>query len=194
MSSCRRADQADRELVDHALEIFVARGVLLAHLREHHDPFGSARRVRGAEHRDAAAPHARQIADRLLQLVRADVASAADDDVFFAPGEEQRAFGQVGAVAGVDPLAGEQRLRRLGIAVVARGGRRAAELQQAFLPVGQLQARAVDDAEVVARDRRAAADDDERRRIVRRQRTRLPPCARNERDRGGRRARTCPVS
>src|SRR6185369_13514537 len=109
--------------------------------------------------------HARKIAHRLLELVGADVAAAADDDVLLAPGEEQSAFGQVGAVAGVDPFAGEQRFGRLGIAVVAGSGGGAAELQQSFLPVGLFHAGAVHHANVVAGNRRTAADDDQRRGI-----------------------------
>src|SRR5437667_180853 len=133
----RRADQADGKLVDPAPDLGVARRVDLARLGEHYDAFGPARRVHAAEHRHAAAPDAGDAADRFLELVGADVASAADDDVLFTAGDVEVAFGQVGAIAGVHPFAVEQSLRRLGIAVVAAGRRRAAELQLTFAAVGK---------------------------------------------------------
>src|SRR2546430_15849285 len=85
----RSADQVHRELVDAMPELVVERGVAAARLGEHHHALGAARAVHGAEHRDAAAADARQVADRLLQLVGADVATALDDDVLLAPGDVQ---------------------------------------------------------------------------------------------------------
>ena len=49
--------------------------------------------------------------DRFFQLVRADVAAAADDDVLLAPGEVQHAVVEIGAVAGVQPFAVEELAR-----------------------------------------------------------------------------------
>ena len=143
----------------------MARSVLIAHLGQHHDALRAGSRVLAAEHGDATAPNAGEVAHRLFELVGADVAAAADDDVLLAAGEKQHPFGEVGAVPGVHPFAVEQRFRRRRIAVVAGGGRRAAELQQSFLPVGQFQTRGVHRANVVAGDRRAAADHDQRRRV-----------------------------
>ena len=126
-----------------------------ARLGEHHDALGAARRVLAAEHRDAAAAHAGNVADRFLQLVGADVAAAADDDVLLAAGDVEHAVGEVGAIAGVHPVAVEQALGRFRVAVVAAGRRRAAELQRAFGAVGQLDAGGVDHAQLVIRDRAA---------------------------------------
>ena len=137
-----------------------------AGLGEHHDALGSARRVLAAEYRHAAAAHAGNVADRFLQLVRADVATAADDDVLFAAGDVEHAVGEIGAIAGVHPLAVEQALGRLGVAVVAAGRRGAAELERAFGAVGQLDAGGVDHAQLVVRDRLAAAHHLERCRIA----------------------------
>ena len=72
----------------------------------------------------AAAPHAGDIADRFFQLVGADVAAAADDDVLLAPGEVQHAVVEIGAVAGVQPFAVEELARGLGVAVIAARRRR----------------------------------------------------------------------
>src|SRR6185436_3727195 len=147
------ADQVYRQLVDHAFQVVLPRRVLLLHFREHHDAFRAARRIPAAEYGDAAAPHAGEVAHRLLEFVGTDIAAAADDDVLLAPGEEQCAAGKIGAVAGVDPVAAaEERLGGFRVAVVARGGRGAAELQVSFLPVRQLQPRRVHHADVVARN------------------------------------------
>ena len=170
----RRADQADGKLVDPAPDLGVARRVDLARLGEHYDAFGPARRVHAAEHRHAAAPDAGDAADRFLELVGADVASAADDDVLFTAGDVEVAFGQVGAISGVHPFAVEQSLRRLGIAVVAAGRRRAAELQLTFAAVGKLQTGGVDHPQIVVGNRGSAAHQLERRGVVRPRRHRFP--------------------
>ena len=132
----RPADQVHRELVDAMPELVVERGVAAARFGEHHHALGAARAVHGAEHRDAAAADARQVADRLLQLVGADVAPPFDDDVLLAPGDVEHAAGHVGAVSRVHPFAREQALRGFGIAVVAGGGRRPPELELALVAVG----------------------------------------------------------
>ena len=169
----RRADQAHRQLVDLALQFLVAGGVALARFGEHHHALGAAGGVGRAEHRHAAAPHAGEIADRLLELVGADVAAAADDDVLLAPGDVEPSFREIGAIAGVDPLAVEQRLRGLRVAVVAGRGRWAAELKLSLVAVGKLEPGRVDHAQVVIRDCRAAGHDLERRRVVGLRRFRL---------------------
>src|SRR5436190_955461 len=82
-----------------------ARRVALACLGEHDHALRAAGRVRRAEHRHAAAPYAGQVAHAFLELVRADVAAAADDDVLLSPGDIEAPFGEVGAIARVHPLA-----------------------------------------------------------------------------------------
>ena len=118
----------------------------LARLREHHDALGAARRMRRAEHRHATAAHARQVAHGFLELVGTDVAAAADDDVFLAPGDVHAPFGEIGTIAGVHPVAVEQSLRGLRIAVVAAGGGGPAELKLAFVAIGELEAPRIDHA------------------------------------------------
>src|SRR5207245_5258014 len=124
----------------------------------HDHPLGAAGLVGRAEYRNTAAPHAGQVADRFLELVGADVAAAADDDVFFASGDVEAAFGQVGAIAGIHPFAVEQAFGRLLIAVITAGGRGAAELELSFVAVGELEPRAVDHAQVVIGQHQAAGD------------------------------------
>src|SRR5262249_49241926 len=77
----RRADQADRKRIYFFLQIFMVRLLFITRLCEHHHAFRAARAVHRAEYRDAAAPDAGQVADRFFELVGADVAAAADDDV-----------------------------------------------------------------------------------------------------------------
>ena len=88
MSSAGAPIRSTAQLVDHALQVVVARGVARRASRRA-PPRARCRwpRSRAAEHRDAAAAHAGEVADRLLQLVGADVAPAADDDVLLAAGE-----------------------------------------------------------------------------------------------------------
>ena len=123
-------------------------------------------RIGAAEHGDAAPAHAGHRADRVLHLVRIDVAPAADDDVLDAAGEVHLAVGDVGAVAGVEPVAVEQAPRLLRIAVVARGGRRPLELQPSLDALAQLLAERVDDADLVPRQRASAGDEAQRAGIV----------------------------
>ena len=163
----RRTDQADGELVDLRFQLLVARGIALARLGEDDHALGAARRIGRAEHRHAAAAHSGEVAHPFLELVGADVAPAADDDVLLAAGDVEAAFRHVSAVAGVDPFAVEQRLRRLRISVVAGGGRGTAELQLPLAAVRKLETRRVDHAQVVIRNHRAARHDFQRRGVRR---------------------------
>src|SRR5258708_2867642 len=133
--TARGGDQADGELVDLDLQFLVARRIALARLGEHHHALGAADRVGRAKHGDAAAAHAREIAHRFFELVRADVASAADDDVLLAPGAIEAALDRRRTTARVHPVPLEPPLGRLGVAVVAAGGRRPAELKQSLAAV-----------------------------------------------------------
>ena len=61
----------------------------VARLGDDDQPFGAGPRVLDAEGGDAAAPHARHVGDRFLDLLRIDVAAAGDDDVLHAAGDEE---------------------------------------------------------------------------------------------------------
>ena len=100
----------------------------------------------GAEHRDAALAHAGQIAHRLLEVVGVEVAAGADDHLLRPPGEIELAVGQVAVVAGGEPAVADQCGGGRRIAVIAGGGRGAAELHRADGALGQGMALGVDDA------------------------------------------------
>ena len=134
--------------------------------REDDQAFGSAVRVRAAEHGDAAAADAGDAADGVFKLMWVDIASAANDDVLDPAGEVNLAIGGVGAVAGIEPVAVEQALRLSGIAEISCGGRGALEFQSALDPLTHFTAQRVDNPHRVARQRAAAGDEAQGRRIV----------------------------
>src|SRR3989304_5304104 len=84
-------------------------------------PLGAGSGIGAAEHRDATAPHARDIAHRLLELIGIDVAAAADDQVLDAAGEENLAAAELGVIAGIEPFTVEQLARLVGVAVIPAG-------------------------------------------------------------------------
>ena len=99
------------------------------------------------------------VADRVLDLMRMDVLTGADDDVLDSAGDEEVAAGHVGAVAGVEPSVVEQ-LPRLGrIMEIARSRRWPAEFEATFLPFAEFPPDIVNDANLVVGDRLAAGDD-----------------------------------
>ncbi len=155
----RTVDQRRRQLLDAALQRLLPLRVGLASLGHHHHPLGRPARVGHAEDDHATLADAGQFADRGLQFERVQVVAGADDEILVAAGDEEFAAGQIAEVAGVAPVAVEQLRRGLGVAEVAGGGRRAAELDPTLLPLRQQAAVAVDDADLVAGQRRAAGDD-----------------------------------
>ncbi len=166
----RRADEIDGHGLDLLRELRPGFLADLAGLRQDDELLGGRDGVGAAEDRHAALAHARQVADRLLQLLRVDVAAGADDHVLGAAGDEDLALGDVGHVARVEPVAVEQLPGGLRVAVVAAGGGGPAELQAALLALAELGAGGVDDADLVARQRVAAADEAQRGLVVRRRR------------------------
>ena len=84
----------------------VSRAAARAQLGQHDEPLGAAARIGPAEHRDAALADAVDRADRVLDLLRVQVAAATDHDVLDAAGDVDVAVGDVGPVAGVEPAAG----------------------------------------------------------------------------------------
>ena len=135
-------------------------------LGQHHQPLGAGRRVGAAEHGHAALAHAVDLAHRLFDLLRVQVAPAADHDVLHAAGDIDVAVGDVGAIAGVEPAVVEQLRRLRRVAVVAVRGRRPLELESAFDTFGDFVPGLVDDAHRVAGKRPAAADKAQRAGIV----------------------------
>ena len=86
----------------------------------------------------ASLAHAGQVRNSGFEVGRVDVDSAADDEVFCAAGEEQLARGEVAEVAGVQPVAGEQRGVGRRVLVVPVRRRRPAELDPALRAFGKL--------------------------------------------------------
>ena len=115
-----------------------------------------------AERRHPTRQQPRQSADGCLDVGRMDIAAAADDQVFRPRGDIDVVVGDVGEVAGLPPVAGEQPPRRRVVAPVAARRRRPAKLQSAFPPLRQLKPRSIDDADIVAGQRAAAGDEGNR--------------------------------
>ena len=65
-----------------------------------------------------------------------NIASGTDDNVLDASGYIDFSLGQVGQIAGVQPVFVKQALGFLRITVIAAGGRGAAKLQPPFLAFG----------------------------------------------------------
>ncbi len=67
--------------------------------------------IGAAEHRDATLANAGNVANRLLEIVRINIAAAADDHVLDAPAEVDLAVDEIGVIAAVEPVAVETSLR-----------------------------------------------------------------------------------
>ena len=104
----RQTDQIDSNRLNVANQALARRRVGLPGLRQHDQALGPARWVRAREHGNATLANARSVADRQLQVLRVDVAPAADDQVLYAAGDVDLAVGAVGIVARVQPLIMEQ--------------------------------------------------------------------------------------
>jgi hypothetical protein len=83
----RQADHLDGRFVDLLAQRFASRGVFLARLGEHDQPLAGTHRVVAGEHCDATAADSRQVADRLFEFVRIEVATAADDQILDPAGQ-----------------------------------------------------------------------------------------------------------
>ena len=134
-----------------------------ARLRHHHQPLGAQGRVGDPEGGDAALAHAVDAVDHRLRLVRVDVAPGLDDDVLPPSRQEQLAAGQVAEVARVEPpVAGGDGPGRVGVAVVTRHRRRAAELHPSLEALAEGGAGLVGDPQLVPRQGGAARDERQR--------------------------------
>ena len=137
------------------------RRLRLARFRHDDQPFGSRHPVGRAEDRHAALAYAGQLADRLFQFIGIDVAPAADDHVLGAAGDMDVAVGDIGEVTRIEPAVADQFLGLLGIAQVARGRRRTAEVQVSHAAVRHFRNGVIDNPNLVpgsdARRRQSAA-------------------------------------
>ena len=121
-----------------------------------HESLGAALFVPATEHGHAALAHASHLAHRFLDLLRVQVAPTPDHDVFHTPVHKNITLGPIGLVAGIEPTAffiGEQAGGQFRCAPVSGRGRRAAELQPPFDPLGHRRPGLVDNAHLVTRQR-----------------------------------------
>ena len=146
-----------RNLLRALLQRRACGGIGLARLGQNDHPFGAGCAVGRSEHRDAALADARNFGDGFFDFLRIDVPAGADDDVLDPAGYVNVAAGHVGAVAAVEPAVVEKLARLRLVAEIARGRRRPAELQPAFVPLANLVAQLVHDADFVARQGQTAA-------------------------------------
>lgn len=122
-------------------------------LRQHNQAFRAGGGIGTAEHRHATPADALHTPHRILDLLRVEVAPAANDDVLHPAGDVDVARGRIGAVTGVQPAVVEQLRGFLRIAEVAARRRWAAELQPALHALAELAALRIDDADLMARPR-----------------------------------------
>ena len=170
----RDARDIHRRGLDALPHPVTGRPVLLAGLGDHHQPLGPVG-PGGRKDRDAAAPYAGKVADGGFQLVRMDVAAAADDDVLDPARQIDLAPGDVGQVAGLEPVAVEQVACRLRVLVIADGRRGTVELQAPLAALGHFAAGIVDHPELMPGERRTARHDLDRVFVPGRHRHRTRP-------------------
>ena len=163
-----RAQDIDGRGVDLADQLLACLLFGLPSFGQHHEPLGFAHGIGAAEHRHAAFADAGNVADRLLQIVGIDIASAADNDVLDATGDVDLAARDVSEVARVQPVVVEQLARLLRVPEVAAGGGRALEFETALYSITEFPAGTVDDADLVSWQRPAAGNHAQRRHIARR--------------------------
>jgi hypothetical protein len=102
-----------------------------------------------AADRDAAIAYARHASSPRFQFIRIEMAPGADDYVLRAPGHVDLVRGEKADIAGVKPAVVEQPPALCGVAVVAAGRRRAAELDLADVPRRQRRADIVHDPDLM---------------------------------------------
>ncbi|VVO41796.1 hypothetical protein PS691_05811 [Pseudomonas fluorescens] len=158
----RHTGEVDHDAVDLLLQALPRTSFLLVAFRQYHQALGTGGRVRTAEHRDAAFAQAGQIADRRFDIVGVDVAPGTDDQVLGAAGQVDLTAGHVGEVERVEPAIAQYPAGLFGIAVVAAAGGRPAKLQMTFAALGEFEPAAIDDANLLARQRPAAGDEAQR--------------------------------
>ncbi len=133
-------------------------------------------RIGAAEYQHIPLADTIQLSDRLLQFLRIDVAPGDDDHVLAAPGDVNIPRADVPQIPGIEPVVDKQPGRRLGVAIIAAAGRRAAELHPPLAPLRQFVAGAVNNANFVLRQRLTAGDKAQGVLVLRRHRI-GPPAA-----------------
>ena len=107
-------------------------------------------------------------ANSFLDLVRRDVLASPDDDVLDPPGDEEIAFGYVGAIAGIEPAVVKQLARLYRILKIPGRCRWTAEFKAAFSAFTKLAAHVIDDADFMIRYRLPTGDKFDGVRIIER--------------------------
>jgi hypothetical protein len=126
---------------------------------EHDEALGAGARIERAERRDATPAHAGNPSDSLLDLLRIEMPTRADDDILDATRDEYVATRDIGAVATVEPAVADERARLFLVAVIARRRGGSTKLQSPFPVLADFTAARVDDADFVAIERLSAGDE-----------------------------------
>ena len=95
--------------LDVALQLRARGRVGQAALHQQHDALAAlaARALVDREGGGIAAPQPRQLLDRPFEVLRPHIAAVHDDQVLAAPGDGERAVGQVAEIAGIEPAVRE---------------------------------------------------------------------------------------
>ena len=101
---------------------FTPRGlVAFAGFGKHDQTFRCGALIGTGERRDPAPANSGQLADGALEFVGENIAPGANDQVLDAAGDVNLATGDIGEIAGVEPVAVQQRVGRVGIVEVTAG-------------------------------------------------------------------------
>src|SRR5688572_9533092 len=129
--------------------------------RYHDEAFGSDIRSHRPEYRDAPATHVRQVADGLLDSLRVQMPSGADDQILHSAAQVQLAFVQEPEIAAVEPRTAPESARRFRVAVIAGASRWSAKQHAPLMIVRQFVLVRLSDAQLVAWEDRTAGDEGE---------------------------------
>src|SRR3974390_2567813 len=133
---------------------------------KHYDSLGPRAFIAHAKDRYPTLPDAGDRSHHLLDLLRVEMASCADDDVLDAASDVGVASGHISAVATVQPTVVNELASFRLVAEIAARGRRTAKLKSSFLPVAKFVACVVNNADFVARERLPASDELQRFRVI----------------------------
>ncbi len=155
MLSAGYSQYVQRQCIDLSAQDFQLCGGGFARFGQHHQALSARGRIRAAEDRNAPLADAGNIAHSFLKFIGVDISPGADDDVLCTAGQVDIAFGQIGKIAGIQPLAMEQLACLLRVAEVAAGGGRPLEFEMPFHTLPQLASGGIHDPDLVAGKRLA---------------------------------------
>ncbi len=131
----RSTEDVGRHFADAILKRLAGRRLACGGLDQDHCPLGVGGPIDDAEGRNAVLDDARNLADRLLDLLGIDMPARPDDDVLDASGHVDFAARHVGLVAAVEPPVAKQLTRLAFVAEVAGGRGWPAKLETSLAPI-----------------------------------------------------------